>query len=95
MCPSCNFLVGAVRDPDADGFKKSADGHTMGNDGCTHEWPDVFTIPAEFETFHNRVSIACYNRLGMTPTLTSTMMAQVGRYTCDNVNQMVNWYQLL
>ena len=45
---------GAARDGDADGLK------SLPMDiRCTHEWPDVFTIPAEIETFHNRVSIAC------------------------------------
>ena len=58
MCPSCIFWhvkdFGAARDGDADGLK------SLPMDiRCTHEWPDVFKIPAEIETFHNRVSIAC------------------------------------
>ena len=71
--PSCVLPVffwhvkdfGAARDGDADGLKSLP----MDIRWVTHEWPDVFTIPAEIETFHNRVSIACQNRLGMTLTL--------------------------
>ena len=63
--PSCVLPVffchvkdfGAARDGDADGLKISR--WTYDGQRCTHEWPDVFTITAEIETFHNRVSIAC------------------------------------
>ena len=44
----------AARDGDAEGLE-----NLPMDIRCTHEWPDVFTIPAEFENFHNRVSIAC------------------------------------
>ena len=34
---------------------------------CLHEWPDVFTIRAEFENFYHRVSILCQLRDSVTP----------------------------
>ena len=36
---------------------------------CPHEWPDVFTIRAEFENFYHRVSILCQLRDSVTPVL--------------------------
>ena len=37
---------------------------------CPHEWPDVFTIRAEFENFYHRVSILCQLRDSVTQALT-------------------------
>ena len=36
---------------------------------CPNEWPDVFTIRAEFEIFYYRVSILCQLRESVTPAL--------------------------
>ena len=36
---------------------------------CPHEWPDVFTIRAEFENFYHRVSILCLLRDSVTPAM--------------------------
>ena len=36
---------------------------------CPHEWPDVFTIRAEFENFYHRVSILCQLRDSVTLAL--------------------------
>ena len=43
--------------------------HRRSYDGlrCPHEWPDGFTIRAEFEHFHYRVSIWCQFRDSVTP----------------------------
>ena len=45
--------------------------HTWSNDGlrCPNEWPDVFTIRAEFEHFHYRVTICCQFRDSLMPAL--------------------------
>ena len=36
---------------------------------CTREWPDVFTIRAEFENLPDRVSIFCQLRESVTPSI--------------------------
>ena len=36
---------------------------------CPYEWPDVFTIRAEFENFNHRVSILCQLRYSVAPAL--------------------------
>ena len=45
--------------------------HRRSYDGlrCPHEWPDVFTIRAEFENFFHRVSILWQLRHSVTPAL--------------------------
>ena len=41
---------------------------------CPHEWPDVFTIRAEFENFYYRVYILCQLRDSVTPALRKSVM---------------------
>ena len=36
---------------------------------CPHEWPDVFTIRAEYENFYHCVFILCQLRDSVTPAL--------------------------
>ena len=49
--------------------------HRRSYDGlrCPHEWPDGFTIRAEFEHFLYRVSIWCQFRDSVTPALVKTL----------------------
>ncbi len=67
--------------------------HRRSYDGlrCPHEWPDVFTIRAEFEDFLYRVSIWCQIRDSLTPAspngLEMWRESRLGLPLCDETNR--------